>query len=243
MMLVGLVAIGLALHETARRRKLLLAGAATVIVAGLVLSFTRGAWIGFGAGLMLLTWMHSRRTFVIAAAGMTAVVLVLIAVSPGLRARVISITNVETDWSNLGRIRIWRTTADVIATAPVLGVGDGNYRAAMAPYLARYGAKAHSHPHNALLQQWATKGLIGLAAYIAIWFVFFHATVRALPRAQGLERGLLAGGIAAVTAFHLNGLFESNFNDSEVAMMLWFIVGIVLWARQRTLVPDTVGAT
>jgi hypothetical protein len=39
---------------------------------------------------------------------------------------------------------------------------------------------------------------------------------------------LVIGSLAAVTGFLAGGMFETNFYDSEVVMLLYFIMGVSL---------------
>ncbi len=233
MLLAALLAIGLALSVPERRERRLLWGCAAVIVFGLLASFTRSAWLGFGVGLALVTRLCGRRLFWRAGAAMAVAVLILVAVSPGVRTRVTSIANVSTDWSNTERLRMWQTALEIAREHPLLGVGDGGFRAAMEPYRGAVGALSHSHPHDEFLAQLTTKGVLGLAAYLYIWVAFFRAVLPAVALAAGFERGLLIGGAGALAGFQVAGLFESNFGDSEVAMLMWFVVGMALWAERR----------
>jgi O-antigen ligase len=78
----------------------------------------------------------------------------------------------------------------------------------------------------------AETGLIGLAAYLTIWYFFFREMIR---KAQGssdpLIRGLMVGAIGALAGFHVAGLFEYNLGDSEVAALMWLIVGLAVAAQ------------
>ena len=230
-MMMGLIVAGLILFD--RKRHHLLWLGFPILALGLLFSYTRSAWLGFAAGLLVIGAVHGKRALAIIGGLLLATVLVLVTVSPSLRHRVAEIVDLGATYSNAERLRIWQTTWDLVQDHPWLGVGDGSYRAAMEPYREKYGARSHSHPHNVLLQQWATKGLIGLLAYLAIWVGFYAVVFRTVRTAEGFEKAVITGGVGAVTGFHVAGLFESNITDSEVAMMMWFIVGLVLWAVRR----------
>jgi O-antigen ligase len=116
---------------------------------------------------------------------------------------------------------------EMISDHWLLGIGMGNYRSVMDQYRERYGAVSHAHAHNTLLQITTETGLLGLAAYLAIWFVFFKEVfVTFRSSTDPMTRGLAAGSFGALVGFHVAGLFEYNFGDSEVAMMMWFMVGL-----------------
>ena len=45
---------------------------------------------------------------------------------------------------------------------------------------------------------------------------------------NSISKGLFIGSLAAVTGFLVGGFFETNFYDSEVVMLLYFIMGLAL---------------
>ena len=45
---------------------------------------------------------------------------------------------------------------------------------------------------------------------------------------NSVTKGLVIGSLAAVISFLVGGMFETNFYDSEVVMLLYFIMGLAL---------------
>jgi hypothetical protein len=73
----------------------------------------------------------------------------------------------------------------------------------------------------------AERGVLGLAAWLAIWVAFFVQAGRIytrLPATHDDDRALVAGSLAAVGGFLVAGLFEYNFGDSEVIGLLWVVM-------------------
>jgi O-antigen ligase len=86
---------------------------------------------------------------------------------------------------------------------------------------------ATGHLHNNLVQIAAERGVLGLAAWLAIWIAFFVQAGRIyarLPATRDDDRALVAGSLAAVGGFLVAGLFEYNFGDSEVIGLLWVVM-------------------
>ena len=209
-----------------------LSGVVVVLMGGLLFSFTRSAWLGLVAGLLAIGWLKGWKALALLTATLVAAILLSFTMYPELRERAVSIANLKTDQSNLERIRMWRATLDMIQDHLLLGVGIGNYRTALDQYRDRYGAGSHSHAHNTLLQQTAEHGIIGFAAFILIWYVFFREGIRNIINSSDpFTRGVTAGAIGALVGFHVAGLFEHSLGDSEVAMMMWFIVGMAMAAK------------
>ena len=51
-------------------------------------------------------------------------------------------------------------------------------------------------------------------------------------------KGVVLGSLAGYTGFLVNGLFEWNFGDSEVIMLVWLLTGLAL-ATERLVRAET----
>jgi putative inorganic carbon (HCO3(-)) transporter len=212
-----------------------------VLSGGLVTSYTRSAWIGFLTGGSGIGLMRGIRTGLALLAVIVLFMMIAVILQSSLGQRIQSIPDIRSTGSNEERIRIWGATLEMIRDHPIFGVGGGGYRTALEAYRERWNLRSRSHAHNNFLQQAATHGLFGLAAFAAIWVVILKTAWQAarggLPAPY---QGWLAGSAMAVVAFLVAGLFEANFGDSEVAMMMWFMVGLVMWVRMRVMPPPSV---
>ncbi|MCS5621920.1 MAG: hypothetical protein NZ656_08215, partial [Nitrospinaceae bacterium] len=83
--------------------------------------------------------------------------------------------------------------------------------------------------HSNIFQLLVDTGIIGLGAWLSIWVAYLLTMYRKWEQlANNNSRALIMGSTAAVTGFLAGGLFETNFYDSEVVMLLYFIMGISL---------------
>lgn len=200
------------------------------VVAGLLaavalaLTYVRSAWLGLAVAVMLLAGLTRR--YVLLLAFLAAAVIAVVVPSP-LQRRVTSIVD-PADPSATERVHFWRAGAHMIRDAPWLGFGPGgvkrHYPEYRDPDARRPGT---GHLHNNLIQIAVERGLLGLAAWLAIWVTFFARAGRAfasLPAARAGDRALVAGGLAAVAGFFVQGLFEYNFGDSEVIGLVWVVM-------------------
>jgi O-antigen ligase len=83
--------------------------------------------------------------------------------------------------------------------------------------------------HSAPLQILVERGVLGLAAWLAIWAAFFTRCVgllRRLPSKATAERTLVVGSLVAIVGFLVGGLSEYNFGDSEVVMVAWCVMAL-----------------
>lgn len=95
--------------------------------------------------------------------------------------------------------------------------------------------------HNNFLQLAVDTGLFGLISWISIWVVYFMTLYRRLILMKGnlaFRRDAMASA-AAVTGFLVAGFFETNFYDSEVSMLLYFIMALPFAATQTVSKGDS----
>jgi O-antigen ligase len=202
-------------------------------LAGLAATYTRGAWIGFAAGVLAL-WPAIRRRRWLLAAGFLVVGVVVLAGPQQLRERALTMTDPE-DVTVKERIYMWRSGVAMWREHPWLGVGPGGVKREYRNYAqAEALRKRTGHLHNSAIQILVELGVAGLLAWLWIWAAFFTEAVRRLrrlPAAAIGERALVAGSIAAITGFLIAGMSEHNFGDSEVVMLAWMIMALPFTVR------------
>ena len=237
----GVLAIGASLSAARtiwaeRPRERVLAAATTgLALTALVLTHTRSAWLGWLAGATLTAALWKPRSLVL----IPVLAVLAFALAPGpVRARMQSLTDAsDTTW--VERTYMWRSGYALWRDHAWLGVGLGNLRAAYPDYKLPddpwLEEREFSHLHNNPLQVAGERGALGLAAWFWIWIawaVLAARAWRATDEQDRLARALLAGGAAALLSFHVAGLFEYNFGDSEVLTLLWFVLALPLALQQ-----------
>jgi O-antigen ligase len=191
-----------------------LAGLAAVMLAGLYVSFSRGAWLGAAAAALALAAAVPRRAWL----GVTLVGLGLAAawvlaannLLPGsLTARLAQVgdfinatdvTGIDITADNFAiveRLAHWQAAEGMLRDYPWLGVGVGNYEVAYPRYSLINWPLALGHAHMIYLNVLAETGLAGLAAYVVFWMAVLALTLRTIGRTRGLARGLALGLLGA----------------------------------------------
>jgi O-antigen ligase len=194
---------------------------------GLVLTLTRGAWLGFLVGATALSFFLRRFWGLVAMGGVLLLALLLLPPSGPLQGR---FRNLEDPTTMRERLYMWQSGFGIVRDHPLTGVGPGQVKAVY-PRYARPEAvrKTTSHVHNTPLQIAAERGLLGLGAWLWLWIGFFREGVRCLRRlgpAEARERTLVAGSLAAALGFLVAGLFEYNFGDSEVVLVAYAVMAL-----------------
>ncbi len=226
-------------------------GATAVCAAyALVLTGSIAALAGLGAGAAvaaaLYAWLgHSprarrlgRRSLAALCAGAAVLVLAI-----GIRAAgsgasdayrpafdtilLERITSVERIGNTLRpRLDNWRAGLHAFAERPLFGWGAGNYFVAAARHIPRHaqGNRVDDHAHNVPVEEAATKGIAGLAAYLLLWgataaVVLRHARA-AGPREQALT--IFAGAALAGWFVQSQTLFYSSSSWLQHMLLLGF---------------------
>jgi putative inorganic carbon (HCO3(-)) transporter len=192
--------------------------ASGLLFAGLLASWSRGAWMGFGAAAVIMLVFLPRSMQGKAAIFVAVIVFGGIVWGAGLlpdalTARMSSfvgelttITDVrgvditDSNYAVTERIAHWQAAVRMAEDHPWLGVGFGNYEAAYPQYQLMNWPQALGHAHNYYLNLLAETGILGLAAYGAAWLSIVIMTLRLLHRSSGSDR-LLAVGLLGVWSY------------------------------------------
>jgi O-antigen ligase len=200
--------------------------AGLVMVVALALTYSRNAWLGLivGALVLVLTGQRAGRTLL----ALALLALVAAAVSPPTvwqRAR--SAVDLR-DETARDRVAMWRSGLGMIADHPVFGVGPGQVRAWYAHYRRPEAVRPSTgHLHNSPIHIAAERGLPALAAWVWLWVVFFRHAGRILCRLdpdRARARALVCASLSGIAGFLVAGLFEHNFGDAEVVMLVYALM-------------------
>lgn len=220
--MLGFLALGMA-RRTGSTRYLLAAG---IIFVADLLTFSRGGYLGLIAGtgayfFMLAPgfWSDSKNRVRLA---LFMLVLVLVVLSSPVSGRFLSSFQLS-DASSTGRIALWQEGFIAITERPLLGVGLGNYLSSARPLLA---PEAPFYAHNLYLDIALEVGLIGLAAFLAVFIAAF-ASAR-----TGRDNPLAASTVAALALYLAHSLVETPIFSVHATLVLVFILAVALFLRR-----------
>ncbi|MBI1807967.1 MAG: O-antigen ligase family protein [Ignavibacteria bacterium] len=200
------------------------------LLIGLVLTQTRSAWLGFIAGVFTIGIMKNKKVII---ALLILIVVFLLVAPQDFRTRAASIFD-PTMSSNITRIHMITTGWRMFLDRPIAGWGDIDLRQYYVAYITPLDDAEGGHLHNNIMQLLVTLGIIGFVAIVAVFVAIFKLEFAAARSLAGhwLYGSAALGCFAAYIGFQVSGLFEWNFGDHEIAVLLWFTVGLAL-ASQR----------
>lgn len=138
--------------------------AAGLAVTAVVLSHSRGGFIGLSAGLAI--WVFRERQWLQASALGVVLAIVLVAFAPAsFWSRTRTVATFEEDVSAMGRVHAWEVAAQISHDRPLLGVGAGAFRYAWPLYAPPEARRAYV-AHNVFLDVIGELGLIGFALFL-----------------------------------------------------------------------------
>jgi hypothetical protein len=202
--------------------------ALAAMLAALLMSWSRGAWMGVAAALVITVVVQSRRAFVVSL--VIALVLVFIIMLSSLNiipeaiaARfsgigdyfgVFDVRGVKVDDANFAvvqRMAFWQTAWAMFSAHPLLGIGLGNYAVMYPAYALPFWGEPLGHAHNYYLNVAAEAGLAGLAAYAILWAAAFWRGWRAVRVSHGMWRSVAAGLLGTLVALSIHNGFDNLF--------------------------------
>jgi O-antigen ligase len=208
-----------------------------MLSACLLLSYTRQAWLGVIAGIIFLIWFRKKSLLWF----LPVALVVVFAISPNaIKFRINSLTDLN-DANLQRRVALWQGGWLVFKDHPLTGCGfkcidvlNHNY-----PDPTGIIGKLRGM-HNNFLQLAVDTGLFGLITWISIWVAYFMTLYQRLTANSGdlVYKKDAMGSAAAVVGFLVAGFFETNFYDSEVSMLLYFIMALPFAAIRKKAVSE-----
>jgi len=205
-------------------------GVFLTMLACLVFTLSRGAWLSLGVTVILLgLWLDRRILW-----GLLIVAVLTPVAVPSVYDRLAYMTTPEYMASSErgGRIGRWTKTLATWQSAPATGVGLGRFGGAVA---ARYYPNDSFYADNFYLKTGAEAGWLGLGALLLLLVAGIRLARSSLdqvddPHTLALGLGVFAGllGILAHNAV------ENIFEVPMMATYFWFFLGLLAALPQAT---------
>lgn len=232
-----------------------------VLLLGLVLSQTRGAYLGIFVTLGCL-FGFDRRSRKVAFLAMIVLVVMesaVIFVNRGIYHRLVSIPTgisdavtsfsgknlpekqASEDVATNSRIELWKASLHIIRDNPVLGVGPSNVKNVFNNYHpeAIEGQTGWSNVHSLYLQQAAERGLIGLGALLYLFAAMFRL---AWKRFRETRNEYTLACVCILPGFFVINLTETSFQHALPAFSVLFLLAAALNGKTTETTEHTEGS-
>jgi putative inorganic carbon (HCO3(-)) transporter len=221
------LSLSLALSRVDRRERLFFISASVLSFVCLLLTFTRGAWLGAIVSLLLIAYKSPSRGRRIVW-GTVAILAAISILSPRVEERIASVAQLG-EMSIAGRFSMWLSATEVAQDSPFFGVGLMDLGRVYNVYKRADSMFASGHMHSDFFHVLASTGIAGLLAFLWLLYSVCRVLVKNYAGTSHNERFMKAvclGSLAGFCAFVLAGVFEWNFGDAEVVSTLYCLVGL-----------------
>lgn len=203
------------------------------MLAGLVLTFTFGAWAGLVCTSVLFAFLLGRgRRGKMLVGGLLLLSLLAAFMAYGpLRPIVEAKASGDAvggfAWDAATRLYAWKVAVQTWWAHPWIGAGIGNFAFLSADYDFVRGANSQgSSPHETYLYLLADFGLVGTAAILVIMFSTLRSNFRIFR--SGSRTAIIALALAFALTSNLIGWLsdDSGFIGPHAGYLLWLFVGL-----------------
>ncbi|WP_427159756.1 IctB family putative bicarbonate transporter [Aliinostoc sp. HNIBRCY26] len=208
----------------------------------LVLTYSRGGWIGLlvamlATSALLVYWWSVQmppfwRTWslVILFGSLFFLLLVAVVFVEPVRLRVFSIFADRQDSSNNFRRNVWDAVFEMIGDRPIIGIGPGhNSFNKIYPLYQRPRYSALS-AYSIFLEVAVETGFVGLACFLWLIIVTFNTALlqlRRLRQSNNLEGFWLIGAFATLLGMLAHGTVDTIWFRPEVNTLWWLMVALI----------------
>ena len=224
--------------------KTLLVVTMSVLTIALLLTFSRGAFVGFMLinGLFLL-WKFNARTLAIACLVATVGLLfmpgavisrLMLGFTGGGDANTVSAGRIDEIWGPLMLSDFWKS--------PLWGNGLDSVMWADAAWNGTM--LLVTHPHNAYMQAFLDMGLLGFGLALAYFWTVYRGLLALGSNAylSPTLRGFFQGAVAGLLCFLVTGMAGSSLRPVPEFAFLWLAIGMMYGMRARIPEKSTTGA-
>jgi putative inorganic carbon (HCO3(-)) transporter len=185
----------------------------------LVYTFSRGAWLGFISGLILMLLLSSRNmakklVFLI------PVFIGILIIVPELRDRIMF---TFTPRGDADRIKVWHVAFVMIKESPLLGKGIGLFMDNFTRIVSDNSLFAQ-YAHNCYLQIWAETGIFSFLSFLAFTATLLINGIRAFKMNNNY---IVLGLVCGLFGFLVHSFFDTQFYSLQAAMFFWALAGIL----------------
>jgi len=199
----------------------------------LLLTQSRGAWVGLACSLVaFFAWRGRRSRRHLTLVFVLGVVTVILVGPSRFQAVILGRSGSNAEGNLMGRFELWSRAISAIQDFPITGMGMNIFRKAM-PLLYPSSVATPdfdvSHAHNHLLQAALDLGLPGLIAYLALWFVTGYTLIRAFQLARHRWLRITAPGLGlGLMAHFVFGIGDAIPLGAKVGVFFWFELAVAV---------------
>ena len=220
--------------QTSGIRRVLSVGGAILIFAGLLLTFSRGAWLGGAVGC--LVYLRHRSSKQVWAVGLALLVLLTVGLSRD------GVWSTLESRGTIGQLRRFKTdqrgiaylqSMETLSGRPLLGVGTGLYQ-----FAGRSVGDQDRTMDNMYLRLISEHGVAGFSAFVFLLWGVCGILRRASKLGDACENDLCRAVLGCVLGFLVDMVTCDALYFDATRIGFWIVVGLGLASAGRVLKED-----
>ena len=231
--------------------KTLVLGIVLIFILGLILSFTRAAWISLFISCIIAIIIQLKVNRLVLFTSPFILVLFMFLFqnsivsilesnrqdsSDNLMEHVSSISNISTDASNMERINRWKCALKMFAEKPVFGWGPGTYQFQYARFqlssdrtIISSNSGDMGNAHSEYLGPLCESGFLGFFTFFILVIVTIIRAINMYYKSNDkIVNAWLLAIIIALTSYFIHGLFNNFLDTDKASIAVWGVIAILV---------------
>lgn len=213
-----------------------------ILLFSLLITFTRGAYIGIFAGIVtffLLNLISLKKYFVkiiviiLIISICLSIILLKLNIFENVKDAVVSIFSFS-HGTNLMRITTYKSFFRAAIKNPLTGVGIGTFQLTF-PFFRDelYSSKGLTHntlhAHNEYLEILGEQGIIGLVLFLWFIYILLYLSIKKFFTSKYKPyKWILSGLIASILGALAHNIFSVNLRMTSTSVIFYFLVGLTI---------------
>jgi len=202
-------------------------------LVGLLLTYSRGAWVGCATAVLFLAVTTKRWKEI---SYLLATFLLVCVFAVPLRDRMLTLLKPQADDAMNERMEVMRDAVKVGATHPLLGIGYGRGRLKEALRESYRGTANENspiwHAHNVYVELFAETGMVGVIAFLWLLGVTGYLVRRRTRSEEYVSQIILLGLASSWIAAATTGLGDIPFYHHETRIFFFTLLGLAFVAHR-----------
>lgn len=216
------------------------AAAAAIVLLGLLVTTTRGAWFATLVGFSLWgLWRGLGRHFTDGARWRWIVgLLILGAALTGLVAYVVLVYRLPGVGALTGRLGLLMDSLPLAWDYVLTGSGLGTFQMNFSIYTLLIHVGYVTSSHNVFVDLLVEQGIAGFSLYLGLVLLCIWQGGRALRRATWQQAWIIETGLVSLATLLIHGQVEDVFYGSQWLLLFFVPLALVVWGSTSVNIPQ-----
>jgi putative inorganic carbon (hco3(-)) transporter len=217
----------------------LVIGAFLFVLGVLILTRSRGAYLGCAAGFLTLLIFKDRRFLWLIPILLANAIFVLYYFGDGAPLAFLYSLDTSRETTLQDRFALWSSAVGIIQDFPITGAGIFTFSKVLGEVyttqIFSIQPMQYFHAHNLYLAIAFDLGIPGLVLYTALLSSFGVMAYRTINRGRSIIRVVVVGLVSGMVAHHAFGLVDANTLGTKLGIILWIFLGLMaaLYTHKR----------